>query len=150
MPSIGDLIGTLQTRTIHLRGKAITVRAVPAARVDLLKRAFPKPVPDLKPNPLKGVNADPELAEWDPAYIRGEQAWFEKITVLQAAMAIDQEGPDHGGCDEPQDEKAMKAWGEHAYAQLMKFLTPAEINRIAEAQKALVLGVMEEEAGKNS
>lgn len=149
MPSIGDLIGTLQTKTIHLRGKAVTVRAVPAARVDLLKRAFPKPVPDLKFNPLKGQSAEPELAEWDADYLRREQAWYEKITVLQAAMAIDQEGPDHAGCDEAMDEKAMKAWGEHAYAELMKFLTPPEIQRIAEAQRSLVLGAMEEEAAKN-
>jgi len=149
MASIGDMIGALQTKAIRLRGKEVVVRAMPAARIDLLKRAFPKPVPELKFNPHKGSNAEPELAEWDPAYIRAVDAWFEKITVLQAALAIDQEGADHTSPGEINDDKAMKAWGEHAYGELMRHLVPAEIQAIATAQRALVLGTMEEEAAKN-
>lgn len=150
MASIAQLIGELQTKAIRLRGREVIVRAMPAGRIDLLKQAFPKPVPPLKFNPLKGKNADPEVAEWDAEFMRSEAAWYERITVLQAAMAIDQEGPDGSSVSAIEDEKAMKAWGEHAYAQLMKFLTPPEIQEIARAQRELVLGKMEEEAAKNS
>lgn len=150
MPSIAQLIGELQTKAIRLRGREVIVRAMPAGRIDLLKQAFPKPVPPLKFNPLKGKNADPEVAEWDAEYIRSDAAHWEKISAMMAAMAIDLDGPDGSSVSAIADEKGMKAWGEYAYTQLMNYLTPAEIKKIADTQRELVLGKMEEEAAKNS
>lgn len=150
MPSIAELIGEFQTKNVLLRGKEITLRAVPISLVSLMQQAFPKPMPPVEPDPTSGTGSGRFVQNTaDPAYIQKRSEWAEKLVLIELALAMDL-NPDSSlpSGQAIKDATVMKQWGDAAYNALAGVLTPIERNTLGNMLDSMSLSSAEEAAKK--
>jgi len=122
------------SRTVNLRGEAVTVRPTASAVLDAVYALYPPPLAPLIHNPDAGSLAPKIPDERDPAYVAAKLAWSRKTDCIEAAIVMDVAVDGLGTRGEAGPER-LRAWCELAAAEAGSVLTREEVRAVLLAAK---------------
>lgn len=122
MPTLGEIVESIQTGSVRIGTRDITVRALSAAEVGIITQKYTEPAPPMGDDPTKGSKAAAIERPDDPAYLKRRDAWGLDYRAARAAVAM---GLSEDGSPEwPAAEKLRTPDGRAQAAKYLEFMVP--------------------------